>query len=119
MTYKLVNKRNGEVIVKEARIADSFFKRFLGLMFRKDMSLEEALVFHHTNSVHTCFMRFAIDVIFLDKNMQICKICRTLKPWRLAGSLAAKTTIEFPANKLSQQDISVGDTLFIEGVDTQ
>ena len=119
MIYKLVNKRSGELISGKAFVADSFFKRFLGLMFRKSMDLEEALIFHHTNSVHTCFMRFAIDVVFLDKNMQVCKIYQSLKPWRLAGSLPAKMTVEFPANKLSTKDISIGDTLSLEGIDTQ
>lgn len=114
MIHNIINKRTGEVISEEARVADSFFKRFLGLMSRESMSDEEALVFYGTNSIHTCFMRFAIDVVLLDNQMRVCKIYHALVPWRVGGSLKAKTVIEFPAHRLSQKNVKLGDTILIE-----
>ena len=65
----------------EILIADSFLTRFAGLMFRKKMPVATGLLLAPCNSVHMCFMRFAIDVVYLDKEYNIIKIVKDLKPW--------------------------------------
>ncbi len=112
MIYVLVNKaKKNEPISTKARIANTFWLRFKGLMFRKDMDEEEALIFYHTPSIHMFFMRFPIDVIFLDKEMCVVKVCPDLKPWRLAASPRAYVTVELPAGTLGKTSVKIGDIL--------
>lgn len=62
-------------------IADTFFKRFKGLMFRKEIK-NDGLLLMNCSSIHTCFMRFEIEAIYLDENYNIIYI-EKIKPWRL------------------------------------
>ncbi len=75
------------------------------------MGREEALLFYHTPSIHTFFMKFAIDIVFLDKNMKVIKIYQNLKPCRFAGTLSSMLTIELPANKVFETSLKLGDIL--------
>lgn len=65
----------------EILIADTFFTRFAGLMFRSRLPAATGLFLAPCNSVHMCFMRFAIDAIYLDKDFKIIKVVKNLKPW--------------------------------------
>ncbi len=65
----------------EILVADSFFKRLAGLMFRKEFPIGSGILLFPCNSVHMCFMRFAIDVVYLDKDYNIIKIVKDLRPW--------------------------------------
>jgi uncharacterized membrane protein (UPF0127 family) len=76
------------------QVADTFFKRFIGLMFRKDISPEEAVVFPNASAIHTFFMRFPIDIVFADKNRKIIKICENVRPWRVVACPNAYYAIE-------------------------
>ncbi len=85
----------------EILIADSFLARLAGLMFRKQLPHGTGLLLIPCNSVHMCFMRFAIDVVYLDKEYKILKIVRNLKPW---------TGLSFCRQAYSTLEINVGDT---------
>ncbi len=63
-------------------VARTFWARFKGLMFRKDMPCDEGLLIERCNSIHTCFMRFPIDAVFYDKRGGIVKEVKNIKPWR-------------------------------------
>lgn len=65
----------------EIEIADTFFSRFCGLMGRKHLPEGHGLLLAPCSSVHMCFMRFSIDVVYLDKGFRILKIVRKLRPW--------------------------------------
>jgi uncharacterized protein len=69
-------------IIGEILIADSFIKRFLGYMFRKEPH-HEAILFKPCNSIHTFFMRFSIDVLFINENMEVVKKIDGLKPGKI------------------------------------
>ena len=77
----ILNKTNGELINIKITYADNFFKRFKGLMGIKDIDF--AILFYNLkdSSIHTHFMRFDIDVYFLDKNKIIFEKT-TLTPWK-------------------------------------
>ena len=70
---------NGQTL--DIEIAESFLSRFCGLMLRKNLPEGRGLLLAPCNSVHMGFMRFAIDVIYLDENFCIKKIVRNLRPW--------------------------------------
>lgn len=69
-------------IIAEISIADNFIKRFLGYMFRKKPHYE-AILIKPCNSIHTFFMRFPIDVLFIDENMEVIKKIDGLKPGKI------------------------------------
>lgn len=66
-----------------AYVAEGFFPRLQGLMFRRDLLAGEGLLITRCNAIHTCFMRFPIDVAFLDRDGAVVRIVRNVKPWRL------------------------------------
>lgn len=67
----------------KTKIARTFWERAKGLIGRESMAADEELVILHCNCIHTCFMRFAIDATFLDKNDKVVKVVRNIRPWRL------------------------------------
>lgn len=83
------------------KYADNYIKRLIGLMFKKDIDYGLVFIIKYGSSIHTCFMRFNIDVYFLDENKKIFdKI--TLKPWKFyKPSKKAKYIIETKENSLN------------------
>jgi hypothetical protein len=67
-------------------------------------------------SVHMFFMRFAIDVVFLDREDTIVGIAHTLRPWRMAGARHARVALELPAGTAEQHGLQKGDRLQTESV---
>ena len=96
----------------EILIADTFFTRLAGLMFRKKLPAATGLLLAPCNSVHMCFMRFAIDVIYLDKDYKILKIVRNLQPWiGLSMCTKAYATLEMTAGEAERCGLEVGKKL--------
>ena len=96
----------------EILIADNFITRFAGLMFQKKLPAATGLFLAPCNSVHMCFMRFAIDVIYLDKDYKILKVVKNLRPW-IGLSMCAKAyaTLEMTAGEANRCGLEVGKTL--------
>ena len=96
-------------------IADSFFLRLCGLMFRKRLPSETGLLLVPCNSVHMCFMRFAIDVVYLDKDFNIIKIVNNLRPWiGLSMCSQAWATLEMTEGEAERFGLTVGQKLLKE-----
>lgn len=66
-------------VIEDVSIADTFIKRFMGYMFREEPH-HRAIMFKPCNSIHTFFMKFHIDVIFVNENMEIVKKIENLAP---------------------------------------
>jgi len=113
MYFKVINQNTNTVLFSKARKATTLFQRLLGLMFKKGISEEEALIFYHAPSIHTFFMRFPIDVIFLDRNMRVIRICRELKPARLVFCKGAFCTVECSGGLASSKGVEENQTLGI------
>ncbi|MBP7088852.1 MAG: DUF192 domain-containing protein [Candidatus Omnitrophica bacterium] len=111
MLYKITNKTKNILISPKAKIADDFFKRLIGLMFKKFMDKEEVLIFKHASSIHTCFMRFPIDIVFLNKEMRIIRICKAVKPWRAVFCPGSLFTLEFPSPAACGKSLELGNIL--------
>ncbi len=69
------------ILADKVRLADSFFKRFIGLMGKKQLEAGEGLLLK-TSAVHCFFMKIPIDTIYISKNMTVLGT-ETLKPWRI------------------------------------
>ncbi len=116
--YNLINKSKGNCLALQAQVADNFLLRLKGLMFRKVISSQEALILYHAPSIHTFFMRFPLDLVFLDKKMQVIKIYRTLEPNRVVFCSSAYLAIELPPDKISQKGLEIGDVLELMPLDS-
>lgn len=101
----------GKKIFNNVNIADSFLSRFKGLMLRRNIETNEGLLLKKCNSIHTFFMRFTIDVAYLDKDFLVIDK-ETLKPWRVGKILkGVKHVFETGENSLDM--INKGDKLNI------
>lgn len=95
----MVLLQNGKPLFTDARVADTFWKRFRGLMGKKGMSGGEALLLTKCSGIHTCFMRFAIDVVYLDAGFNVL-FRETVAPWRVGRFVrGAKHVVEVPEGK--------------------
>lgn len=105
-------KSRGSVLIPSLWVARDFFSRFLGLMGRKGLSPEEALLFPRCNSIHTFFMRFPIDVIFLDEKNVIVEVIERMPAWRmLLPRRAAKHTLEMAGGRAKALGLTKGIVL--------
>ena len=89
-------------------------ERNKGLLGRDSLNLWAALVISPCWSIHTMFMRFPIDVIFVDRDGRAVRIVRDLQPWRMAVARRAHAVIELPAGSLRTRDVRVGDELYLD-----
>jgi len=114
-TIQIINVTKGVVIAQQAQIATSLGMRLKGLLGRSSLAANQALVLKPCSSIHTFFMRFTIDVLFLDKNMQIIRILQNIPPNRLSPIVwGSKLTIELPASRASQTNTQVGDRIEVK-----
>ncbi len=106
-------KCNNIEICNNAIVADSFYKKLKGLMFSDKFDGFDGLIFYGTNSIHTCFMRYNIDVVFFNRKNEIKKIYRGLRPWRHTQIVfSASRVLELAEGQL-HESIKEGDTLEI------
>jgi uncharacterized membrane protein (UPF0127 family) len=117
-TLRLTNKSRGIAIANEVREATSFWARAVGLLGQAEMKPNTALWIRESwlspaNSIHTCFMRFAIDVVFVDRNLTVRAVHRNLKPWRMTmPARGASSVFELAAGTLNEyKPIDIGDQL--------
>ena len=109
LDMKIVSKNT--TIAENVKVAYSFLSRLIGLMFSKGLVGFDALLIRPCNSIHTFFMRYNIDVVFLDKQMRIVSIIRNIKPWRMTWIyFKSHQVIEMAGGSLPQ-NINEGETL--------
>jgi hypothetical protein len=109
----LVNRRTGRVLATSVEIARTRATRRRGLLGRDSIDASGAFVLSPCCAIHTAFMRFAIDVVFVDKNGAIVSILHELQPWNLAVRPRARAVIEMASGALRAHDIQVGDSLVL------
>lgn len=108
---KIVIKETNIDVAKKMKIASSFFDKLIGLMFRKKMHGFDCLLIKHCKSIHTCFMRYSIDVVFVNKNFEVIKVISNMKPWRFTRLFfTAAHVFEFQGGSLDSK-LKLGDTL--------
>jgi uncharacterized membrane protein (UPF0127 family) len=102
-------------VAEQARKAESFWARLVGLMGRRGLDEGEGLLLSPCSSVQTVFMRFPIDVIFVDGETRVVKVASALVPFRLAlGGRGARDALEVAAGTAARSRTAVGDRLALE-----
>jgi len=88
--------------------AQSFLARLLGLLALPPLRPGEALVLKPCASVHTFFMRYAIDVVYLGRDKRVIKVVPALAPWRVSACPGAHATLEFAAGEARRLALQPG-----------
>jgi uncharacterized membrane protein (UPF0127 family) len=106
-------RTEGFVATHVERAFDSTSRR-TGLLGRTELSRESALIIAPCWGIHTCFMRFPIDVIFVKRDGTVARVVRELSPWRVAVSPSAFAVLEMASGTASRTDTKPGDLLQLE-----
>jgi uncharacterized membrane protein (UPF0127 family) len=109
----LINQRTGAPIATTVERAVTRASRRRGLLGREGLAASHALMLEPCGAVHTAFMRFPIDVVFVDRQGYAVKIVRNLPAWRIAVAPRARAVIEMAAGSVDHVDLSIGDRLFL------
>jgi uncharacterized membrane protein (UPF0127 family) len=107
----LVNDRTKRPVATSVHLADTRRARRKGLLGRESIGDDEAMVITPCVAVHTAFMRFAIDVVFVDRAGRAVQIVHDMQPWRMAASVKAHAVIEMAAGRARACGVALGDRL--------
>lgn len=114
MKSVIIHRDRGPSPIVRAKVASSPWSRFWGLMGKRALPEGEALLIEPCYSVHTMFMRFPIDVVFLDGEQGVMKVADALKPFRASVCRGARRVLEMRSGDAARAGIVVGDRLRIE-----
>ena len=106
----MVSFSNNQILGQGVVVADTWQMRTKGLIGRSKLDSGEGLLIKNCKAIHTWFMRFPIDVVFMDKNYCVVKTISQLKPFRLAfGGRSAQHTLELPSDTINSAQVRIGD----------
>ena len=107
---KIINETRNKVLAEEAAVANTTFSRMQGLLGKSDLAQGQGLIIKPASSIHTFFMRFTIDAIFVDKHNRVIAIYPDMTSFRLSGlHLNASLVIELPAGVIRATGTQVGN----------
>jgi len=107
---RITNTTRGTVLAASARKAEGFLARGRGLMFSATLPEGSGLVIEPCSSVHMFFMRYPLDVLFLDKEGRVLFMYKGIKPWRMGRVVrGARTAVELPVASIERSGTEVGD----------
>jgi len=102
---------DGPVVCEHCVLADTPLRRMRGLLGRKKLDSGHGILIRPALAIHTWFMRFAIDAVFLDPDLNVLSVRPALRPWRMAGQRGARAVLELPAGEAERRDIAPGNRL--------
>lgn len=112
-TPTTVTDARGRVICERCVVADRPHTRLRGLLGRRTLGRDEGLLLHPSPSIHTWFMRFPIDAVFLDAQLRVLGIASDVAPWHVAGRRGARAVLELAAGEAVRRDLETGTTLVL------
>lgn len=111
---RLFNQTKNIILAEEIFLAHTFFSRSRGLLNKRNFPSGQGIILAPCKAVHTFFMRFPIDLIFVDKNYKVLKLLANIKPNRLTGICwSACKVVELPAGTLKLTHTQVFDQLLL------
>ena len=108
------NHTRDTVLAHAVEVADTSAKRRTGLLKHEKLEPGEGLWIVPCESVHTFFMKFPIDLLYLDRRHKVRKARSAVRPWRLSACLLAHSVLELPAGTIAQSGTQAGDELVID-----
>lgn len=111
---KVYNSSKNNLIADEVKVAQNFFTRSFGLLLRKSLSSNEGLIIRPCRSIHTFFMKFPIDVLFVNSKNRIVALYKNVKPYKILPiHLNSFYVVELPSGSISAMSIEKGDLITI------
>ena len=116
---RLIDKATGKVLAGKVELADTFWRRFRGLMFRHKFPRGSAVLFKLSKpgryGIHMFFVRFPIDLLYLDSRFVVVEFRAGLKPWRTHKPKAdVNYLVELPAGTLSRLKVKIGHKIELQ-----
>lgn len=107
------NETRGTVVATAASVASTFLSRGRGLMMRSEFPDGSALVIDPCSSIHMFFMRFPIDVVYMNETHEVVRVQHGIRPWRVGPlfTRGARYVIELPEGTVKRSRTVVGDRL--------
>jgi uncharacterized membrane protein (UPF0127 family) len=102
---------DGTVVCPRCRIAKDPWTRMRGLLGRRQLDDGEGILLRPAASVHTWFMQFPIDVVFLDRELLVLRVVSRVRPWRAVARRGAAAVLELAAGECEVRGVGVGDQL--------
>ena len=110
----LKNVTQQKILLNNVIIADNFVDRAIGLMGKKNLDRDACMWIKDCNWVHNWFVKFPIDVVFVDKNLNVKFITKNLKPWgRSRKVFRAQSVFEMNSGMAEKLNIKIGDQLYV------
>ncbi len=106
-----LTREDGRVVCEHLLVAARPLPRMRGLLGRASLPSDEGILLRPAGSVHTFFMRFPIDVVFLDGEQCVVGIEPAMPPWRTSGRRGAKAIVELASGECERRGVSIGDRL--------
>lgn len=101
--------------LKNIEVAESIISKSIGLIGRKEWGKSKGMLIPDSNAIHTFFVKFTIDIVFLSREFEVVKIKENLKPFRFSPiAWGAKHTLELPKGSVKNNNIQIGDKIIIE-----
>ena len=106
-----LRREDGRIICETVEVADTAGRRLKGLLGRSSLNPGAGIVLRPGFSIHTAFMRFPIDAVFLDHDLVVLRIAQTLRPFRTASCRGAREVVELAAGECARRGLAVGDSV--------
>jgi len=107
----ILRRADGTIVCDRCTVADDPLTRLRGLLGRDGLEPGEGLLLRPASAIHTFFMRFPIDCVFLDRGLVVLGIADGVEPWRAASRRGAKAVLELSAGESSRRGLAVGEQL--------
>ena len=106
------NRTRDTVVAQSARLADNFFTRLRGLIGTRSLESGEGLIIRPCSSIHTFFMSFPIEVLFVGEGNRVLRATELIVPWRIGPIVSqGRYVVELPAGALAASRTENGDVL--------
>jgi uncharacterized membrane protein (UPF0127 family)/CheY-like chemotaxis protein len=109
----IFNASDWQIVCHRAILADRTLRRMRGLMGRSGLAEGEGMLLRPAPAIHTAFMRFPIDVVFLDNETRVLEIIEALPPWRTASNRRSRAVLELGAGEARRRNVRVGNQLLV------
>jgi hypothetical protein len=108
----IINRTRADAVVcARAELADNAWKRLRGLLGRASLLPGEGMLFRGESSIHSAFMRFRFDAVFMDREMRVVGLAADVPPWRARGARGTRNVLELAAGEISRTGLAIGDQL--------
>ena len=107
-------RQDGSPVCERCLLAETPLTRLKGLLGRRGLEQGEGLLLRPAASIHTFFIRFPIDTVWVDRNLNVLKVSHDVAPWRTAACKGAKGVVEMAAGEAKRLGVSAGDKLTLQ-----